>query len=509
MRDQFITCLHENTNVSFPLEETFFIPGENVSMFSQVLESTSQNLRFLSKTMPKPEFIFKPIDESHVQASIICSKKLGIHLRFRSGGHDYEGLSYVSEMETPFILMDLSKRRQINVNIEDNSAWVQAGATVGELYYRIAEKSSVHGFPASLCTSLGIGGHITGGAYGTMMRKYGLGGDNVLDAKIVDANGKLFDRSSMGEDTFWAIRGGGGASFGIILAWKIKLVHVPETVTVFTVTKTLEQDVGNKILSKWQVIAADKLVEELFIRVIFSVAVNNGSKSATTSYNALFLGDKDTLLNVMKKGFPELGLTSSDCVEMSWIESVVYISGFPSRTPTTVLLQGKSPNPKINFKAKSDFVKKPIRQSGLIGMFKKLLEADSAMMIWNPYGGIMDEIPESQIPFPHRKGVIFKIQYVTAWPNSDKSPSRHINWISDMYSYMMPYVSSNPRQAYVNYRDLDLGKNTKNAKINFEQAQVWGAKYFKDNFNRLVMIKSKVDPENFFRHEQSIPLLPV
>ncbi|XVE89460.1 hypothetical protein DITRI_Ditri19aG0203100 [Diplodiscus trichospermus] len=110
-------------------------------------------------SVPKPKFIFTPLDESHVQAAIICAKRLGIHLRFHSGGHDYKGLSYASKIETPFIMLDLARLRAINVDINDNS----------------------------------ISGHITGGAYGSMMRKYGLGADNVLDARIVDVNGEILD----------------------------------------------------------------------------------------------------------------------------------------------------------------------------------------------------------------------------------------------------------------------------------------------------------------------------
>ncbi|KAM3381768.1 hypothetical protein P3S68_007341 [Capsicum galapagoense] len=75
---------------------------------------------------------------------------------------------------------------------------------------------------------------------------------------------------------------------------------------------------------------------------------------------------------------------------------------------------------------------------------------------------------------------------------------------------MTSYVSTSPREAYVNYRDLDLGMNKNgNSNFSFAQASEWGNKYFKNNFNRLVQIKTKVDPENFFRHEQSIPVLPL
>ncbi|KAJ7015315.1 cannabidiolic acid synthase-like [Populus alba x Populus x berolinensis] len=72
--------------------------------------------------------------------------------------------------------------------------------------------------------------------------------------------------------------------------------------------------------------------------------------------------------------------------------------------------------------------------------------------------------------------------------------------------YMTPYVTKNPRQAYINYRDLDLGMNNL-GNTSYKQARIWGTKYFKNNFDRLVHVKTKVDPDNFFRNEQSIPPL--
>ncbi|XP_031093051.1 berberine bridge enzyme-like 15 [Ipomoea triloba] len=507
LNEKFYQCISNTSGVSIPFSDAFFTPKNNASAFTAVLESTAQNLRCLEPSVQKPMIIFTPLCEAHVQAAVVCAKQLGLELRLRSGGHDYEGVSYISEMESPFVIVDLARLREVEVDIEANTAWAQAGATVGEVYYRISEKSKVHGFPAGLCSSLGIGGHITGGAYGAMMRKYGLGADNVLDARIVDANGKILDRESMGEDLFWAIRGGGGGSFGIILSWKLRLVPVPETVTVFTVPKTLEQG-ATKILYKWQNIA-DKIDEDLFMRVELSVVKGGGglaNRTVQTAYNALFLGSADRLLKVMEQSFPELGLTKQDSIEMSWIESILYIAGYPTNTSPEVLLDGKSLF-KNYFKAKSDFVTQPIPETGLKGLFKRLLSEDSPLMIWNPYGGMMANISESATPFPHRKGVIYKIQYLTLWETlDDDAAARHINWIRKLYRYMTPYVSSSPRQAYVNYRDLDLGSD-KSGNATVMEASAWGEMYYKDNFHRLVQVKTKVDPDNFFRHEQSIPTL--
>jgi hypothetical protein len=152
-------------------------------------------------------------------------------------------------------------------------------------------------------------------------------------------------------------------------------------------------------------------------------------------------------------------------------------------------------------------VEEPIPEDGLEGIWKRFYEkeAEAALIILTPYGGRMSEISESAIPFPHRAGNIYKIFYAVYWEEVETEASeRHISWIRRLYSYMAPYVSKSPRAAYVNYRDLDIGTNNKGY-TSYKQASIWGTKYFKSNFERLVHVKTIVDPANFFKNEQSIP----
>ncbi|PSS28924.1 Berberine bridge enzyme-like [Actinidia chinensis var. chinensis] len=497
--NNFQNCFHHQTNLSVSISNVTFT--KNSSSYASILQSSTQNLRFSTNSTPKPEFIIMPIHKSHIQAAIICSRKNGMKIRVRSGGHDYEGLSYVSN--DPFVILDLANLRSIKVFIEKESAWVESGATLGELYREIAEKSRVYGFPAGSCPTVGVGGHFSGGGFGTIFRKYGLAVDNIIDAKIIDANGRILNRRSMGEDLFWAIRGGGGASFGVIFAWKVKLVRVPSTVTVFEIQKTSEQG-ATKLLHKWQLIA-NKLTKDLFLHAVVGVieASESSNKTVVVSFGSLFLGGVDKLLTLMEQNFPELGVDRRDCTEMSWIESVLYFAGFPTEGSYDVLLN-RTQAFKSFFKAKSDYVKKPISEAGLEGLWKVVLEEEASLLILTPYGGKMSEISDSETPFPHRNGNLYKIQYMVTWETDDET-EKNMGWIRRLYAYMTPYVSKSPRSAYLNYRDLDLGVN-RNGYTNYAQASVWGLKYFKSNFKILAQIKTKVDPSNFFRDEQSIPL---
>ncbi|XP_057971179.1 berberine bridge enzyme-like 8 [Malania oleifera] len=503
VHETLFQCLLNHSEPSQPISSAIYAPDN--SSYSSVLQSYIRNLRFNTSTTPKPLLILTALNESHIQAAVICSKKHGLQMKIRSGGHDYEGISYVSQ--NPFFILDMFNLRRIRVDIETETAWVQTGATLGEVYYRIAEKSNTHGFPAGVCPTVGVGGHFSGGGYGNMMRKYGLSVDNIVDAQLVDVHGRLLNREAMGEDLFWAIRGGGGASFGVVLSYKIKLVRVPATVTVFRVERTLEQN-ATDLVYRWQQVA-DKLDKNLFIRLIMDVVngTRSGDKTIRASFLTLFLGSSERLLNVMNLSFPELGLKASDCIEMSWVDSVLYWTNFPLNTSANVLLD-RTPQTLTFLKRKSDYMKKPIPKNGLEWLWKRMIELEAPVLTFNPYGGRMSEILPSETPFPHRAGNLCKIQYATNWNEEGiEATNRYINLTRKLYSYMTPFVSKAPREAFLNYRDLDLGINH-NGDNSYEEGRVYGIKYFKGNFNRLVKIKTEVDPSNFFRNEQSIPTLP-
>ncbi|KAL1202292.1 Berberine bridge enzyme-like 2 [Cardamine amara subsp. amara] len=499
----FLQCFSNQTK-SPPNSLSDVVLPKTAAAFTPTLRAYIRNARFNTTASPKPAIVIAARSENHVQAAVVCTKSLSIQLKTRSGGHDYEGLSYVSNL--PFFVLDMSILRNVTVDAATESAWVGAGATLGEVYYRIWEKTKSHGFPAGVCPTVGAGGHISGGGYGNMIRKYGLSVDYVTDAKIVDVNGQILDRKAMGEDLFWAINGGGGASFGVILAFKIKLVPVPPTVTVFRVEKNLDENALDMV-HKWQFVAP-KTDPGLFMRLLIQPVTRKGNQTVRASVVALYLGNKSNVMSLLTKEFPELGLKQENCTELTWIQSVMWWANNDNATQIKpeILLE-RNPDSAYFLKRKSDFVEKEITKEGLDFLFKKMIEVGKIGLVFNPYGGIMSTVATTKTPFPHRTK-LYKIQHSMNWKDpGTEAESSFLQKARSFYSYMAPFVTKNPRHTYINYRDLDIGVNS-HGPNSYREAEVYGRMYFGENFDRLVKVKTAVDPQNFFRDEQSIPTLP-
>jgi len=468
--------------------------------YSSLLLASVRNLRYVLPGTTRPLLIVAVTEPAHVQATVVCGRRHSVRIRTRSGGHDYEGLSYASvDPDQHFAVLDLGELRSISIDASRSEAWVGSGATLGELYYAVGKASGRLGFPAGLCPTVGVGGHFSGGGFGMLLRKYGMAIDNVVDAVLVDARGRLLSKSTMGSDVFWAIRGGGGESFGVVLSWQVRLVPVPPTVTVFNVPVTAAQGAVD-VVTRWQQVAP-ALPDDLMIRVVV--------QQQTANFQSLFLGTCDALLPVMRSRFPELRFSRSDCREMTWIQSVPYIYLGSGSTVEDLLNRTTSASVFASgYKATSDYVRRAIPRDAWASIFAKLAQPDAGLMILDPYGAAIAAVPEAATPYPHRAGVLYNIQYMNFWSMAAGDGAVQTRWIRDFYAFMAPYVSSSPREAYFNYRDLDLGENVIVGNVSSYQAgMVWGHKYFKDNYKRLAMAKAEIDPDDYFRNEQSIPPL--
>ncbi|GAB2301110.1 hypothetical protein Dimus_035143 [Dionaea muscipula] len=513
----FTSCLTHHKISNFTVIPT---SEHDPTAYYELLNFSIQNLRFTDEGVPKPVAIILPESRDELVGSVVCSREASLEIRVRSGGHSYEGLSSIPSGGTPFVIIDMMRLNRVLVELESETAWVQGGATLGEVYYAIAEASGVHGFSAGISPTVGCSGQISGGGIGLLARKYGLAADNVVDALLVDADGRVLDRAAMGEDVFWAIRGGGGGVWGVMLAWRIKLVQVPPVVSSFIVSRRGEKHhhLADVLLNKWQV-TAPYLDDALHLSVLIGagfVKPKSQRNEVSMIFKGFYLGPRTEALFLLRQSFPELEIAEEECLQTSWIESVLYFSGIGttasnsnSNSNSISDLKNRFSRDKSYFKVKSDYVTTPIPAEGLRSMFDILEKEPKGFVILDPYGGAMGRISPDSIAFPHREGNLFNIHYMVMWDIYEDNIKRnhYLGWIRDLYHAMTPFVSSTPRTAHINYIDLDLGVMDWDSADNnaVEDAKVWGEKYFLRNYDRLVRVKTLVDPYNIFRHQQSIP----
>ncbi|QJP13665.1 FAD-binding oxidoreductase [Starkeya sp. ORNL1] len=128
----------------------------------------------------------------------------------RSGGHNVAGRALCDDG----IVIDLSAMKGIIVDPQAGTVCVQAGVTLGQL----DRETAVHGLavPTGVAPPTGIAGLTLGGGVGWLTRKYGMTCDSLLSCEVVTATGGVVTASAASNpDLFWGLRGGGG-NFGIV-----------------------------------------------------------------------------------------------------------------------------------------------------------------------------------------------------------------------------------------------------------------------------------------------------
>ncbi|KAJ7693434.1 FAD-binding domain-containing protein [Mycena rosella] len=160
-----------------------------------------------------------------VQAAFAFSEKTGVHVVIKNTGHDYKGRSSSPNSLGLWShnLKSMSYIRQFRPqgcpsHTTFSAATIGAGVQHTELF-EFAEAQGVT-LPGGACSSVGVtGGYLQGGGHSWLSNIYGLAVDRVLEFEVVTPTGQhLFANACQNSDLFFALRGGGGGTFGFVLS---------------------------------------------------------------------------------------------------------------------------------------------------------------------------------------------------------------------------------------------------------------------------------------------------
>ncbi|WP_333605302.1 FAD-binding oxidoreductase [Novosphingobium sp.] len=394
----------------------------------------------------------------------------GMRFAVRSGGHSFEGYS-----ESPDVVIDVRSLNSVTFDPARSLVKVGAGASLQKVYDTLSLRGMA--IAAGTCPVVGIAGHLLGGGYGLLARKFGLACDSLTALRLIDARSTVRQVGAASDpDLFWASQGGGGGSFGIATSFTIR-VHPVATVVVFGVTWLISDlQRAARLAAAWQDMAfsADPAITALFkigklssgafsLRCFGqSVGSEQGVHAALASLLAL-----------------EVPADPLKVQTMTFAKAVAKFAGSDNELG------------RYFTKEKSDFAERLTADAVLTALAGLApLPAGRIILILSPHGGAVSRLRSDVTAFPHREGVQVLIHYFSQW-SSAASTAKITKDIAGLYASMRPHVTGG---AYVNYCDQDMP--------NFA-TRYWGA-----NLPRLSRIKKQVDPANLFRFPQSVPLAP-
>ncbi|KAL2176126.1 uncharacterized protein P884DRAFT_203808 [Thermothelomyces heterothallicus CBS 202.75] len=190
-----------------------------------------------------PAYVVNATSVKHVQAAVNFARNRNVRLVIKNTGHDFVGrntgagaLSVWTHYLKGFEF--LPDYAQPGGSYRGPAARVGAGLQVWEVFEH-ARRQNVT-LPAASCLTVGsYGGWITGGGHSPLSSKFGLGVDQVLSLQVVTADGRYVTADPQtNQDLFFAMRGGGGSTYGIVTSAIVK-AHPAINLTIASFSFTL------------------------------------------------------------------------------------------------------------------------------------------------------------------------------------------------------------------------------------------------------------------------------
>jgi FAD/FMN-containing dehydrogenase len=412
-----------------------------------------------------PQIIARCAGTADIVDALALARTLDLEVAVRGGGHNVAGRATIDGG----LLVDLSPMKGIHVDVDARTARAQGGV----LWKEFNRETQVHGLATTggVVGSTGIAGLTLGGGVGWLMPKYGLALDNLRSAEVVVADGRVLHASAdANADLFWAIRGGGG-NFGIAASLEYDLHAVGPMITGGVVVHPLPHAV--ETLRFFRDMCAD-LPDEMMLVAGLQTAPD-GSSAKVIGVVAAHCGsleDGDAAVRPLK-GFGSPMVDTLGPIPYSALNNMLD-PGFP---------KGAFNYWKAQFL--TDLSDDAIRT--LVMAFEACPSPMSHIIIEH-FHGAASRVPVASTACALRT-TGFNVVVISQWTSALET-ERGIAWARNTFAVLTPFLATT---RYLNYLEDDA----------IDPASVaYGA-----NLARLRQLKTKYDPENFFR--QNVNILPL
>ena len=171
-----------------------------------------------------------------VVAAVNFARENNLRLVVKGGGHSYQGTSNATDsllvwtraMNTVTLHDGFVGRGCAGRQAPVPAATIEAGAVWMDAYDAVTTKGGRY-VQGGGCATVGVAGLIQGGGFGSFSKGYGMAAASLLEAEIVTADGVVRVANPCAHpDLFWAIKGGGGGSWGVVTSVTLRTHALPD-----------------------------------------------------------------------------------------------------------------------------------------------------------------------------------------------------------------------------------------------------------------------------------------